>query len=470
MNLHEPMARTVSRLSGETTLVALSGIPLIKPGDDLASVIIDALRASHESLCNGDVLVIAQKIVSKSEGRLISLGSVEPSASAMDLAKEVNKDARLIELILRESTEVVRHTCDVLVVAHKLGFVMANAGIDQSNIEHGDDAALLLPENPDETCARLRSRLHALTGVDLAIIINDSHGRAFRNGTVGVAIGASGLPALTDRRGEADLYGRTLRSTEVALADEIAAAASLLMGQAAESRPVVLAHGVPMQLRDGSAAELIRPKHMDLFRQPSGDAVIRGRRSVRRYTDDVIAESLLERLLSAAVCAPSAHNRQPWRFAIVPDANSKTHLATAMGAQLRVDRQSDGDAGAAIEKDVARSFARITSAPTLVLTCLTMEEMDHYPDPRRNEAERTMAVQGTAMATQNLLLAAHTAGLAASVMCAPLFCPNIVRAALDLPADWEPQALVTLGYPANGGKPLLRKPLASVIRVVRAVP
>jgi F420 biosynthesis protein FbiB-like protein len=141
-----------------------------------------------------------------------------------------------------------------------------------------------------------------------------------------------------------------------------------------------------------------------------------------------------------------------------------------MGAQLRADRQRDGDATEAIEQDVARSIARITSAPTLVLTCLTMEEMDRYPDPRRNEAERTMAVQGTAMATQNLLLAAHAAGLAASVMCAPLFCPDIVRAALDLPVDWEPQALVTLGYPANGGKPLLRKPLASVIRVVRVLP
>ncbi|MGH6789428.1 MAG: coenzyme F420-0:L-glutamate ligase [Pseudolabrys sp.] len=468
MNIQKPFKRAVSTEPSTARLIALSGVPLVKPGNDLAGIILAALATSQEKLCGGDVIVIAQKIVSKSTGRIVQLASVEPSAEALALAREVNKDPRLVELILRESTEVIRKRRDVLVVAHRLGFIMANAGIDHSNVEQGsgDDTALLLPENPDEICSSLRTKLKALTGADVAIVINDSHGRAFRNGTVGVAIGASGLPALTDRRGEPDLYGRRLQTTEVALADEIAAAASLLMGQGDEGRPIVIARGVPMQSRDGSASELIRPKSLDLFRAPAGTALLRGRRSIRRYLQQPVSRALLETILETAACAPSAHNRQPWRFAIVQDDDSKKRLATAMGDRLRADRTQDGDASEAIDHDVARSFARITSAPAVILVCLTMEDMDRYPDARRSSAEHQMAVQGTAMATQNLLLAAHEAGLGASVMCAPLFCPDTVRDALDLPAHWEPQVLVTLGYPASLGKPFRRKALGSIVRTV----
>ena len=472
MTVHKPVKRAISAEPATARLIALSGVPLVKPGDDLAGVILAAFAASQEKLCDGDVLVIAQKIVSKSAGRIVRLDSVEPSAEAQALAREVNRDPRLVELILRESTEVIRKRRDVLIVAHKLGFIMANAGIDHSNIEQGsgDDMALLLPENPDEICSSLRTKLKALTGADVAIIVNDSHGRAFRNGTVGVAIGASGLPALTDRRGEPDLYGRRLQNTEVALADEIAAAASLLMGQADEGRPIVIARGIPMQPRDGSAAELIRQKSLDMFRSPSGTALLRGRRSIRRYLQRPVPDALLETILETAAYAPSAHNRQPWRFAIIKDTESKKRLATNMGERLRADRAQDGDSADAIEQDVARSFARITSAPVVILMCLTMEDMDRYPDAHRSAAEHQMAVQGTAMATQNLLLAAHEAGLGASVMCAPLFCPDTVRSALDLPAHWEPQVLVTLGYPANAGKPFRRKTLGSIVRTVRAKP
>ena len=387
-------------------------MPLIAAGDDLADVIVRALAATKLSLHPRDVLILAQKIVSKAEDRSVALKTVTPSPRAIELAQATQKDPRVVELILSDSNKVIRQRPGAIIVVHRLGYVLAKPAstsrMSNTAAENGERALLLpvIPTNPAATCARgCLSAPASMSAHDH----HDSHRTRLPQWHRGYRDRRWSFPALTDLRGEADLYGRTLRSTEVALADEIAAAASLLMGQAAESRPIVLAHGVPMQLRDGSAAELIRPKHMDLFRQPSGDAVIRGRRSVRRYTDDVIAEALLERLLSAAVCAPSAHNRQPWRFAIVQDANRKAHLATAMGAQLRADRQRDGDATEAIEQDVARSIARITSAPTLVLTCLTMEEMDRYPDPRRNEAERTMAVQGTAMATQNLLLAAHAA-------------------------------------------------------------
>jgi coenzyme F420-0:L-glutamate ligase / coenzyme F420-1:gamma-L-glutamate ligase len=466
MNIQQPHQRAITANAPEARFVALAGLPLVKPGDDLATIILAALAASQEKLCDGDVLVLAQKIVSKAEGRFVRLDSVAPSGAAQQLAREVNKDPRLVELILRESTEVVRYRRDVLVVAHRLGFVMANAGIDMSNIEQNgaDETALLLPEDSDASCARLHASLKALTGADVAVIINDSHGRAFRNGTVGVAIGAAGLPALTDRRGEPDLFGRALQHTEVALADEIAAAASLLMGQAGEGKPVVLARGVPMQRRDGSAAELVRAKRLDLFRTPAGDALLRGRRSIRRYRAQPVSDETLRDILETATCAPSAHNRQPWRFAVVRDADLKRRVASAMGERLRIDRTRDGDDPAVVEKDVARSFARLDAAPAIIVVCLTMDDMDRYPDARRAAAEHQMAVQGTAMAMQNLLLAAHAAGLGTSVMCAPLFCPDTVRGALDIPAPWEPQALVTLGYPEGSGKPFRRRPLSDVVR------
>ena len=318
MNVHDVPLRQAFTAPSTASLVALSGIPLVKHGDDISTLIVTALGASHESLRDGDVIVIAQKIVSKAQGRIIPLASIKPSLEAEALAQEVNKDPRLVELILRESSEVVSYRRDVLIVAHRLGFVIANAGIDQSNVDHATGvAALLLPERPDETCAELRLALKHLTGAEVGVIINDSHGRAFRNGTVGVAIGASGLPGLADLRGHQDLYGRPLQNTEVALADEIASAASLLMGQANESRPIVIVRGIPKARRDGMAAELIRPKTLDLFRRPTADAVLRGRRSVRRYIDQPIPETMVRQLLGAATSAPSAHNRQPWRFAVL---------------------------------------------------------------------------------------------------------------------------------------------------------
>jgi coenzyme F420-0:L-glutamate ligase/coenzyme F420-1:gamma-L-glutamate ligase len=471
MNVHEPPARVISAAPAVARFTALAGVPFVKPGDDLAGVIIAALAASNEMLRDGDVLVIAQKIVSKAQDRFVRLDTVKPSAEAERLAREVNKDARLVELILRESTEVVRHRRDVLIVAHKLGLVMANAGIDQSNVEQSshDDTALLLPQNPDATCAELRSVLRIRTGAEVAVIINDSHGRAFRNGTVGVAIGASGLAALADLRGAPDLYGRRLQSTEVALADEIASAASLLMGQASEARPIVLARGIAHVQGEGAATDLVRPKKIDLFRAapgPSVPEVLGRRRSIRRYTPAPVSDDIIKQVLEAATNAPSAHNRQPWRFAVLKDAAAKERLARAMGDRLREDRGRDGDASELIEQDVARSFARITAAPVAIIVALTMEDMDAYQDARRTAAEHQMAVQGTAMAMQNLLLAAHAAGLGASIMCGPLFCPDVVRASLALPAQWEPQALITMGVPANAGKPFRRRSLHELVRVV----
>jgi coenzyme F420-0:L-glutamate ligase/coenzyme F420-1:gamma-L-glutamate ligase len=468
MNIHKSPPRVVLA-SSAVQFSALTGVPLVKPGDDLAEIILTALAASGEKLRDGDVLTIAQKIVSKAQSRLVRLDTVTPSPEAERLAREVNKDARLVELILRESTELVRYRRDVLVVAHRLGLVMANAGIDQSNVEHGapDDTALLLPEDPDATCAALRETLRTRTGASVGVIINDSHGRAFRNGTVGVAIGASGVPTLADLRGAPDLFGRNLHSTEVAIADEISSAASLLMGQAGEGRPIVLARGLATARGDGAAVDLVRPKAIDLFRPASLDDTLKRRRSIRRYTAAPIDDAVITRLVEAGITAPSAHNRQPWRFVLLKDA-AKTRLAQAMAGRLREDRKRDGARAADIEHDATRSIARITGAPAAILVCLTMEDMDAYPDEQRAAAEHRMAVQSTAMAIQNILLAAHAEGLGASIMCAPLFCVDTVRDVLSLPATWEPQALITLGHPGNGGKPFRRRPIQDVLCIMDA--
>jgi coenzyme F420-0:L-glutamate ligase/coenzyme F420-1:gamma-L-glutamate ligase len=246
-------------------LVAVSGIPLIQAGDDLAAILLDRLAAADLRLQDGDVLVLASKIVSKAEGRTVRLTDVTPSARAVEVAAACEKDPRLIEVILGESNRVLRTRPGLIIVEDKRGFVCANAGVDHSNVA-GEDWVLLLPEDPDRSAAELRQRLEAVSGARIGLIIADSHGRAFRMGTVGVAIGASGVAGLLDLRGRPDLFGYLLQVTQVGLADEIAAAASLLMGQADEARPAVLIRGVPYPLREGNAQELVRPREMDLFR------------------------------------------------------------------------------------------------------------------------------------------------------------------------------------------------------------
>ncbi|MGZ6317365.1 MAG: coenzyme F420-0:L-glutamate ligase [Anaerolineales bacterium] len=251
-------------------LTALKQIPLIRQGDDLADIILSALAATGLSLEDDDILVLGQKIVSKAEGRMVNLADVSPGEPARKLAAEVDKDARLVELVLRESREVVRTRPGTIIVEHYLGFICANAGIDHSNVAGAGNAreeyVLLLPLNPDASANALRGRLEETTGKHLGVMIIDSHGRAWRIGTVGACIGLSGIPAVLDERGWKDLFGYALRITIVGIADELAAAASLLMGQAAEATPVVHVRGFPYPLREGSLQELIRPRELDLFR------------------------------------------------------------------------------------------------------------------------------------------------------------------------------------------------------------
>lgn len=250
------------------TLTPLSGIPLIEPGDDLAGILSGALMDNDIDLQDQDVLVVAQKIVSKAEGRYVALGTVTPGAEARALAEKTGKDPRLLEVILGEAEEVVRYREGLVIVAHRLGFVVANGAADQSNIAHEADGerVLLLPADPDASAESLRAALAGRFGARVGVIVNDSFGRAWRNGVAGVAIGAAGVPSLVDLVGRTDLFGRPLQVTEHAFADEVAAAASLLMGQAGEAIPAVLVRGLAWSAPEVPAAALVRAKDRDLFR------------------------------------------------------------------------------------------------------------------------------------------------------------------------------------------------------------
>ncbi|MFZ1624458.1 MAG: coenzyme F420-0:L-glutamate ligase [Gammaproteobacteria bacterium] len=249
------------------SFMRIPGVPLVQPGDDLAALISAALHGAGVKPLAGDLIAVAQKIVSKAEGRSVRLDTVTPSAEAKDIATRANKDPRVVELILRESRAVIRVSPGVIIVEHRTGVVLANAGIDRSNIEDSDETALLLPVDPDASAARLRAELQRTFGVALGLVITDSIGRAWRLGTVGIAIGCAGIKALNDLRGQSDMFGRTLQVSEVAVADSIAATAVLVMGEAAEGTPLVLVRGAGAGADTGqSARDALRPAKEDLFR------------------------------------------------------------------------------------------------------------------------------------------------------------------------------------------------------------
>ncbi len=260
----------MNRKPSALTLTPLPGLPHIQKGDDLVSIIVKALDRAGLDLQAGDILVLAQKIVSKAEGRQVNLADIVPSPEAQRLAVQTDKDPRLVELNLSESSEVLRVRKGTIIVEHRLGFICANAGIDHSNVAgEGDESGewvLLLPKDPDSSARELRRRFEDISGLQIGVMIINSHGRAWRIGTVGVAIGLAGVPGVEDLRGTVDLFGYTLRNTEVGVADELAAAASLVMGQAAEGTPVVHARGFSYLLRESSLREVLRPKDQDLFR------------------------------------------------------------------------------------------------------------------------------------------------------------------------------------------------------------
>ena len=247
--------------------IPLPNLPLIQPGDDLAGLIVESSQKVGLNLTSVDIVVIAQKVISKAEGRFVRLSEVTPSTRALELAAITGKPAEHVEVILWDTAEIIRVQQDLLVVEHKLGFISANAGVDHSNVSSEAGVLLRLPLDPDASARAIRQRLAELSGAPPPILIIDSHGRAWRLGTVGVAIGVSGLAPVQDLRGVPDLFGEPLRHTDVGFTDQIAAAASLLMGQAAEGCPVVIVRGLPFTLAENAkAVDVLRPKRMDVFR------------------------------------------------------------------------------------------------------------------------------------------------------------------------------------------------------------
>ena len=254
-------------MSNALQLFALGGLPLIEPGDDLASLLVGAASQVADGMRDADVLVVAQKIVSKAEGRYLDLQTVQPSAEALDVAARTGKEPRFVEAVLRESVAVLRAARNVLITRHRLGYVMANAGIDRSNLRHpsGSDLVLLLPIDPDRTARDLRDAIRAATGHLIGVVVSDSFGRPWRVGTVNVALGVAGMPSLLDLRGGQDRHGRRLETTQIAFADAVAAAAGIAMGEAAESTPAVLVRGLHWSAPDCDSRALIRPVAEDLF-------------------------------------------------------------------------------------------------------------------------------------------------------------------------------------------------------------
>lgn len=261
--------KTDVKTNNTLSIIPILGIPDIKSGDCLPEIIIKNARSHNIKLFNYDILVITQKIVSKSENRLVDLRLIKPSSKAKQIARITKKNPQLVQLILDESKTVLRIRKGLIIVRHKLGFVCANAGIDHSNTIPGEEASnrvLLLPEDPDKSAKKIQTDIEKKTGCKVGVLIIDSHGRAWRNGTIGTTIGIAGVPGIVDMRGKPDLYGYKLRATFIAAADELAAAASLVMGQANESIPCVIARGFPYPLRDSSLQELIRSEKADLFK------------------------------------------------------------------------------------------------------------------------------------------------------------------------------------------------------------
>jgi coenzyme F420-0:L-glutamate ligase/coenzyme F420-1:gamma-L-glutamate ligase len=430
---------------GEVRILPVPGLPEFRPGDDL----VGALAAAAPWLVDGDVVVVTSKVVSKVEGRLITVPADPPA-----------RDAARGKLIAAEARRVLARHGRTLITENAFGVVQAAAGVDTSNVE--PDAIALLPADPDASAARLRAGLAAKLGVDVAVVITDTMGRAWRVGQTDTAIGAAGLSVLRRYMGTVDQHGNALVSTEIAIADEIAGAADLVKGKLA-GVPVAVLRGLPGSDDGSTAADLIRPPAEDLFRLGTTEAIEQGRaagradavllrRSVRSYRPDPVEPQLLRRAVGVALRAPAPHHTRPVRFVWLADRDVRRRLLDAMAQAWRADLRGDGMTEERIEHRVRRG-KMLYEAPEVLVPVAVPDGAHSYPDTRRQAAEETMFTVAAGAAVQGLLVALAAEGLGSCWVGSTLFSPDLVRAELALPATWRPLGAIAVGYPTEPLQP-----------------
>jgi coenzyme F420-0:L-glutamate ligase/coenzyme F420-1:gamma-L-glutamate ligase len=438
-------------------VVPLTGLPEIRPGDDLAPLLLQAIHAAGRQLADGDVLALTSKVVAKAEGRLLPLPA-DPAAR-----ERVHR-----ETVAAETVRVVARRGPLVIAETRHGLVGANALVDASNA--GGDALVLLPEDPDASAARLRAALAELDGHDVAVVITDTLGRPWRRGQSDVAVGLAGMGALEDYRGRLDADGRELEVTEVAVPDEVAAAADLVKRKLARV-PAALLRGVPRPAGDGRARDLVRPPAEDLFRTGSSalDLVgfLTGRRTRRRFLPDPVEPAAVELAVLAALTAPFPHHTRPFRVVVVASGAGRKRYLSEMEAAWREDLARDGTPAEVVERWAARSWALLGSAPVLLVPCLLWGQQHDYPDQRRQAAEAAMLTLAAGGAVQTLLLALHAQGLGGAWVSSSLFCQEVAAQALDLPEGWQPLGSVAAGHPDPGDRPRRRPALDASDLILR---
>ena len=411
-------------------VLPVEGLPEVRPGDDLAAMLTTALRTV--GVREGDVVAVTSKIVSKAEGRL------------------VRGEART-EAVVHETVRVVARRGDLVIAETAHGFVCANAGVDASNVDAGSLA--LLPLDPDASARSLRAKLEAALGLaGLGVVITDTFGRAWRTGVVNVAIGCDGLPALVDLRGRVDDRGHRLEATEVALADEVAAASGLAMAKDARV-PAAIVRGVDrLNGDDSSARTLVRPPETDLFRSSPLQA-LHDRRTTRVFGSYAVSTDALEEAVRAACTAPAPHHTRPWKFTVLTSQAARRGYLAAMAAAWRADLRSDGTSDDVIERRLAGSDAVLGAAPALIVPWLTLEASHNYGDAERSGAERDMFMLSGGAAIQTLLLALSAQGLASCWISSSIFCREEARDALGMDEAWLALGTVACGPMPEGEAP-----------------